>query len=181
MHEWLSAAAQRYPGVELIDVVNEPLHETPAVAAALGGSGSTGWDWVVEGFRLAGYRFAKYKSDADAPPAIERLLLVAPDPPADADLRAAWQRLDAVLESVELVRDLVNEPATVKTPTYLATRAKQRSKHNSFLTLPLVFLMISSHFPTASYGQRLNWLVLWVFLLGGFAARAAINAWDHRA
>ena len=58
----------------------------------------------------------------------------------------------------------------------LATRAKQRSRHNSFLTIPLVFLMLSSHFPTTSYGHRWNWALLWVFLLGGFAARAAMNA-----
>jgi uncharacterized membrane protein len=64
--------------------------------------------------------------------------------------------------------------------TTLATRAKQRSRHNSFLTIPLVFLMISNHFPTTSYGHRLNWLILWVFLLGGFAARAAMSAWDRR-
>jgi uncharacterized membrane protein len=62
----------------------------------------------------------------------------------------------------------------------LATRAKQRSRHNSYLTLPLVFLMISNHFPTTSYGHRLNWLMLWVFLLGGFAARSAMSAWDRR-
>jgi uncharacterized membrane protein len=62
----------------------------------------------------------------------------------------------------------------------LADRAKQRSRHNTFLTLPLAFLMISNHFPTTSYGLRLNWLVLWVFLLGGFAARVAMNWWDHR-
>jgi len=62
----------------------------------------------------------------------------------------------------------------------LGARAKQRSRHNTFLTLPLAFLMISNHFPTTSYGHRLNWLILWVFLLGGFAARAAMNAWDRR-
>jgi len=62
----------------------------------------------------------------------------------------------------------------------LAERAKLRSRHNTFLTLPLAFLMISNHFPTTSYGHRLNWLMLWVFLLGGFAVRAAMNAWDRR-
>jgi uncharacterized membrane protein len=62
----------------------------------------------------------------------------------------------------------------------LAARAKQRSKHNSYLTIPLVFLMVSAHFPTTSYGHRLNWALLWVFLLGGFAARAALNAADRR-
>jgi uncharacterized membrane protein len=63
----------------------------------------------------------------------------------------------------------------------LAARAKQRSKHNSFLTIPLVFLMVSAHFPTTSYGHRLNWALLWVFLLGGFAARALLNASDRRS
>lgn len=62
----------------------------------------------------------------------------------------------------------------------LAIRAKQRSRHNSFLAIPLVFLMISSHFPTTSYGHRWNWIVLWVFVAGGFAARALMNASDRR-
>ncbi|HEX2464164.1 MAG TPA: urate hydroxylase PuuD [Thermoanaerobaculia bacterium] len=62
----------------------------------------------------------------------------------------------------------------------LAERAKQRSRHNTFLTLPLAFLMISNHFPTTSYGHRLNWLILWIYLLGGFAARTVMNRWDHR-
>jgi uncharacterized membrane protein len=64
--------------------------------------------------------------------------------------------------------------------TQLAERAKQRSRHNTFLTLPLAFLMISNHFPTTSYGHRLNWAMLWIFLLGGFAARVVMNAWDRR-
>jgi uncharacterized membrane protein len=62
----------------------------------------------------------------------------------------------------------------------LAERAKQRSRHNTFLTLPLAFLMISNHFPTTSYGHRLNWAILWIYLVGGFAARVAMNAWDRR-
>jgi uncharacterized membrane protein len=69
------------------------------------------------------------------------------------------------------------EPIDLK----LAERAKQRSRHNTFLTLPLAFLMISNHFPTASYGHRLNWAILWVYLIGGFAARMVMNAWDRRA
>jgi hypothetical protein len=37
----------------LIEVVNEPLHDPPSFADALGGSGSTGWDWVVWSFEKA--------------------------------------------------------------------------------------------------------------------------------
>lgn len=83
---------------------------------------------LAEGFRLAGYRFAKYKSDAEAPPVIESLSIVAPDPPSAGELRAAWHRLDAVVDAVSLVRDLVNEPAALKTPTYLGDLARGLAK-----------------------------------------------------
>jgi len=54
----------------------------------------------------------------------------------------------------------------------LATRAKLRSKHNTFMVLPVVFIMISNHFPVTTYGDRNNWLILAVLiLLGWFAAK----------
>jgi uncharacterized membrane protein len=53
----------------------------------------------------------------------------------------------------------------------LAARAKQRSKHNTYLSVPVIFLMISSHFPVTTYGHRLNWLVLGVLVLLGWAGR----------
>jgi len=37
----------------MIDVVNEPLHAPPPYAAALGGAGVTGWDWVINAYLLA--------------------------------------------------------------------------------------------------------------------------------
>ena len=42
---------------------------------------------------------------------------------------------------------------------------KTRSVHNNYLTLPVVFLMISNHFPTATYGQSYNWLILSALVL----------------
>jgi uncharacterized membrane protein len=87
-----------------------------------------------------------------------------------------WSRILPAQRS--MVRAIESgEPIDLK----LAERAKQRSRHNTFLTLPLAFLMISNHFPTASYGHRLNWAILWVYLIGGFAARMVMNAWDRRA
>lgn len=53
IEEWMSLLAARYPDVETIDVVNEPLHAPPAFTEALGGAGETGWDWVVTSFELA--------------------------------------------------------------------------------------------------------------------------------
>jgi endo-1,4-beta-xylanase len=63
IEEWFAALAARYPDIDFIDVVNEPLHDPPDgpgdgnYIAALGGSGVTGWDWVLESFRLAREHF----------------------------------------------------------------------------------------------------------------------------
>lgn len=59
LEEWFAAVAERYPGIHQVEVVNEPLHQPPDDAheggyiGALGGSGATGWDWIIEAFRLA--------------------------------------------------------------------------------------------------------------------------------
>ncbi|MGH1436412.1 MAG: endo-1,4-beta-xylanase [Lewinella sp.] len=58
IEEWFQAVADRYPNLEVIEVVNEPLHDPPTAGSgnyiqALGGYGSTGWEWVMESFRLA--------------------------------------------------------------------------------------------------------------------------------
>jgi uncharacterized membrane protein len=41
----------------------------------------------------------------------------------------------------------------------LAAAAKQRSVHNNYMTLPVVFIMLSGHYPS-TFGNRYNWLVL---------------------
>ena len=52
----------------------------------------------------------------------------------------------------------------------LAARAKARSKHNTFIALPVIFLMISSHFAASTYGQSYNWLILSALVLVGAIA-----------
>ncbi|MBI3267965.1 MAG: urate hydroxylase PuuD [Planctomycetes bacterium] len=59
--------------------------------------------------------------------------------------------------------------------------AKQRSKHNTYLTIPLVFLMVSNHFPTTSYGTKSNGLMLGVFVLVGWMVRWYMNDKEDRA
>lgn len=49
-----------------------------------------------------------------------------------------------------------------------------RSRHNNYLTLPVLFTMISSHFPS-TYGHPLNWLVLIVLALISVAVRHYFN------
>lgn len=49
-----------------------------------------------------------------------------------------------------------------------------RSRHNNYFTLPVLFTMISSHFPS-TYGHHLNWLVLILLALVSIAVRHYFN------
>jgi endo-1,4-beta-xylanase len=53
VEEFMRLYCARYPQTQYIDVVNEPLHQPASYRNALGGSGSTGWDWVVWSFQKA--------------------------------------------------------------------------------------------------------------------------------
>jgi len=54
----------------------------------------------------------------------------------------------------------------------LAAQAKLRSKQNTFMAVPVVFTMISNHFPGVTYGEHYNWAILaGLILLGWIAAK----------
>ena len=53
IEEWIRLVGERYPKMALVDVVNEPFHAPPSYKNALGGDGTTGWDWVITAFELA--------------------------------------------------------------------------------------------------------------------------------
>lgn len=59
--KWMDAAKTHFPNLELIDVVNEALpgHQrgTHFFEEALGGSGVSGYDWIVNAFELAHERW----------------------------------------------------------------------------------------------------------------------------
>jgi uncharacterized membrane protein len=57
----------------------------------------------------------------------------------------------------------------------LGAQAKLRSKHNTFMAVPIVFIMISNHFPVATYGNKYGWEVLVVLVLFGWAAAKIIR------
>jgi uncharacterized membrane protein len=57
----------------------------------------------------------------------------------------------------------------------LSAQAKLRSKHNTFIAVPVVFIMISNHFPVATYGNQYNWEVLAALVLVGWAAAKVIR------
>jgi uncharacterized membrane protein len=62
----------------------------------------------------------------------------------------------------------------------LGAHAKTRSTHNSYLTFPVIFLMISIHFP-ALYTAPHNWLILTLLLVFGAGLRHLMLVGPNRA
>jgi uncharacterized membrane protein len=60
----------------------------------------------------------------------------------------------------------------------LGQMAKQRSMHNNYLTLPMLFIMISNHYPLV-YASRFSWLILALVLVMGAVIRHFYNV-RHR-
>jgi uncharacterized membrane protein len=56
----------------------------------------------------------------------------------------------------------------------LSELAKSRSIHNNYLTFPLIFIMVSNHFP-ATYGHRLSLWILAALMAGGALTRHLMN------
>lgn len=100
--------------------------------------------------------------------------------------RAAYMHVGAVMGTVMAAnvwlrilpaqRQLVAAIQEHKAPdAALAATAKARSKHNTFLVVPLVFIMISNHFPSATYGAEYNWAILAALILVGWAAAKVLR------
>ena len=81
-----------------------------------------------------------------------------------------WQRIipaqQAMVESIRAGRPV---------DLTLGARAKERSKHNTFIVVPLVMIMLSNHFPTLTFAHDQAWAMLGALTLLGWAA-----AWLHR-
>ena len=58
-------------------------------------------------------------------------------------------------------------------PKY-AKHAKTRSRHNNYMTYPVIIIMLSNHFPGA-YGSTYNWLILAGLMVLGMAVRHLQN------
>lgn len=74
-------------------------------------------------------------------------------------------------------RRMVAALARGETPDPLpGLRGKQRSVHNTYFTLPVVFAMLSNHYATA-YAHPHNWLVLALFMAAGALIRQFFVLW----
>jgi uncharacterized membrane protein len=104
---------------------------------------------------------------------------------ARLDGRAAYLHVGAMLGTVMAAnvlmviipgqRRMVEAMRAGRTPDPRdGQRAKQRSVHNNYLTLPVLFVMISHHYAMFTH-HRLNWLVLGVVALAGVLIRHFFN------
>lgn len=57
----------------------------------------------------------------------------------------------------------------------LGKQAKQRSTHNNYLTLPVIFLMLSNHYPLAT-STEFNWLIAAIIFIIGVLIRHYFNS-----
>ncbi|MBV9930463.1 MAG: urate hydroxylase PuuD [Alphaproteobacteria bacterium] len=99
--------------------------------------------------------------------------------------RAAYLHVGAILGSAMVgnvfrviipnQRKVVADLIAGRTPDpRLGAAAKQRSLHNNYMTLPVLFIMISNHYPM-TYGAERPWLVLALLGLSGVAVRHVFN------
>ncbi len=59
-------------------------------------------------------------------------------------------------------------------PAHLGLQAKQRSLHNNYMTLPVLLIMISNHYPMITSGPA-NWFVLAMLAVCGVVIRHFFN------
>ena len=76
-----------------------------------------------------------------------------------------------------VVGDLIN--GRIPDPK-LGQQAKQRSTHNNYLTLPIIFLMLAIHYPLA-FATKYNWMIASLVLLMGVTIRHYFNSKHARS
>jgi uncharacterized membrane protein len=104
--------------------------------------------------------------------------------------RAAYIHIGAAIGSVMVAnvahviipaqKDLVAALVEQRTPDAAkGANALLRSRHNNYLTLPVLFIMVSSHYPV-TYGGPYGWLFLLVFSVAALGIRHWFNVRHDR-
>ena len=99
--------------------------------------------------------------------------------------RAAYMHVGAAIGTIMVAnvlfviipsqKELVAAVSEGRAPdAHQAGDALQRSRHNNYFTLPVLFLMISSHY-SSTFGHPWNWMVLLIIALAGVGIRHWFN------
>ncbi len=100
--------------------------------------------------------------------------------------RSAWIHVGAVVGTIMAAnvwmrilpaqrRMIAAVEAGGEPDTDLAATGPQRSRHNSYMVIPLVFVMIGNHYPTIAYGHTHSTIVLVAVVLMGWVAAHLIR------
>ncbi|MBI4999688.1 hypothetical protein HZB97_02880, partial [Candidatus Gottesmanbacteria bacterium] len=87
---------------------------------------------ATEGFLLRSYKFLKYKSKPLEEIEVGEVIFAVDDASELVAVKEGISRGEIFSQAVSFTRDLVNEPASVTTPTYLANLAQKLAKTNGF-------------------------------------------------
>ncbi len=85
---------------------------------------------VGEGLLLGSYTFIKYKKNEEAQKELDTVTFVEINKNSALKIKEGIKRARLYTDATKIARDLVNEPAAVVTPTYLAKLAQDIAKKN---------------------------------------------------
>jgi uncharacterized membrane protein len=87
-----------------------------------------------------------------------------------------WMVANVWVRILPAQQKMVDATKAGKTPDYsLSGQAKRRSVHNTYMTYPVLFMMLSNHYPQA-YHHHLNWLILFLLIIFGASIRHVMVA-----
>ena len=99
--------------------------------------------------------------------------------------RAAYIHLGGIFGTIMTVnvwmrilpaqRRMLAAAAGEKFDVSAGAQAKLRSKHNTFMAVPVVFLMLSNHYPVATYGNHFGWEIMLGLVVVGWGAAKLIR------
>ncbi|KAA2244157.1 urate hydroxylase PuuD [Salinarimonas soli] len=89
---------------------------------------------------------------------------------------ATWMTASVAMVIIPNQRKTVNELLAGRAPDpALGKQAKQRSLHNNYLTLPVIFLMLANHYPL-SWQSRYSVAIVGLVLVAGAVIRHFFNS-----
>lgn len=90
-------------------------------------------------------------------------------------MMGTWMATNVWVHIIPAQKALVaSVKAGTKPDPKFAKHAKTRSRHNNYMTYPVIIIMLSNHFPGA-YGSKYNWLILAGLMVLGMAVRHLQN------
>ena len=87
-----------------------------------------------------------------------------------------WMVANVWVRILPAQQKMIDATEQGRTPDYaLSGHAKRRSVHNTYMTFPVLFMMLSNHYPMA-YANGYNWLILLLLIVLGAGIRHVMVA-----